>query len=662
MLMMRPLRTNSMHPTSFLQSSLAAASMLLLLVVVVPMMSQIELPMVPQTGSSFVAAFTSSVASPRRYLTNANYLDREGGMNSSLFARSVKNNDSAAEEQLKHISSSNDKSKTKNEKNQSKKQVKRSKIFPPPPRAPMMKFPQVRRPKLIDRTDVFTDDLPYDVWPIPPPITTSSSLDILSKTNDTDQKETGLNSNEVVPAAEGDFTTSEGQTCFVSNPSSPLPKKSTATTSTTSFSDIPFPTQIPPTIFEYFVELLPVTLPLLAFSTYEMTAEIFDQTVEYISNNNWVAVDGGQYQANIITPAINGLVVPSIALLFATLVSNTINTLRQRQLQIRTSLNIEANDMRMLSTMVDSLPMELQKVKNHLREYLIQYSSRIIGESKPGLSVDNHMFIGSMDHEMNGFLGVLNKLSMCTYGTVYVNTMQPPGGSAPTMVGKDADHAIHNSASSSTTSATTTTTIPSPPPEIPPSRVPYPVSESHFQLLESQLGLTPYQRHVSSAFLSSPMFSEAYDALTRLRNERSTRLSALQFTYPMMHYVLLALLASSICIVFLMETNQELLIFLSAIQLKILWGMLIGTFSALGVVNYDMVDPFRGRYNVAVSVDQFYTIRESIRATIHMEQEQIRRDKIKADDLAKKINSTKKEPGNTDKDKIAERINANGET
>jgi hypothetical protein len=33
---------------------------------------------------------------------------------------------------------------------------------------------------------------------------------------------------------------------------------------------------------------------------------------------------------------------------------------------------------------------------------------------------------------------------------------------------------------------------------------------------------------------------------------------------------------------------------LSAIQLRILWSMLIGTYSALAVVNYDMRDPFRG--------------------------------------------------------------------
>ena len=96
---------------------------------------------------------------------------------------------------------------------------------------------------------------------------------------------------------------------------------------------------------------IPVMMPILAYSTYEITATIFDGVVDFISNNNWVAVDGGAYQSSIITPAINGLVVPSMALLFATLMSNTINTLRQRQMQIRTSLNIEANDLRMLSGM-----------------------------------------------------------------------------------------------------------------------------------------------------------------------------------------------------------------------------------------------------------------------------------------------------------------------
>ena len=243
-------------------------------------------------------------------------------------------------------------------------------------------------------------------------------------------------------------------------------------------------------------------------------------------------------------------VVPSIALLFATLMSNTINTLRQRQLQIRTSLNTEANDLRMLSIMVDSLPPDMREAKNHLREYLIQYASRVIAESKPGLSEDLQTFIGSMDSEMNGFLGLWNKISMSSYGTMYVDTMLPASN--------------------------------------------YTVDESHFDPYQKQLGLSPQQRQRIAPFLSPTIFSETYDALTRLRHERSVRLSSLQTTYPALHYLILGLLGGSICTVFLMETNQELLIFLSAIQLRILWSMLIGTFSALAVVNYDMRDPFQG--------------------------------------------------------------------
>lgn len=167
--------------------------------------------------------------------------------------------------------------------------------------------------------------------------------------------------------------TNAGETCFVSHSSS----ISSDPESSRFLASLPFNTRIPPVqALDLALRFIPVVMPVLAYWTYEPTAKVFERTVEYISNNNWVAVDGGQYQANIITPAINGLVVPSMALLFATMTSNTINTLRQRQLQIRTSLNTEANDLRMVSTMVDSLPPELRDFKNHLREYLIQYASR----------------------------------------------------------------------------------------------------------------------------------------------------------------------------------------------------------------------------------------------------------------------------------------------
>lgn len=165
-------------------------------------------------------------------------------------------------------------------------------------------------------------------------------------------------------------------------------------------------------------------------------------------------------------------------------------------------------------------------------------------ESEPGLSFDNQKLMGSIDSEINGFLRVLNSMGIGQYSTMYVDTMLPAAE--------------------------------------------YEIDPKRLESVEKELGLTTHQRQVSSAFISPYIFSEIYDALTRLRHERSVRLSALQSTYPPLHYAILALLGCSICGVFLMETNQNVLIFLTAIQLRILWAMLIGTFSSLAVVNYDM--------------------------------------------------------------------------
>lgn len=286
---------------------------------------------------------------------------------------------------------------------------------------------------------------------------------------------------------------------------------------------------------------IPVLSPVVAFFTYEGVAKAFELFVEVIAKRNWVAVDGGAYQTQIITPAINGIVLPAIAILFATLISNTVTTLRQRQQDIRTTLNIEAGEIRVLQAMVDSFPPE-GDAQDKCRAYLIQYVTRIIEESRPNVEMNTLEFTGSMDSEMNGFLAELNSLSS-----------------------------------------------------------------------DSVNGVSP----------SPQILSESYGAVTRLNAERSTRISALQTTYPVLHYSILTALALSICVAFLMESNQELLIFLNAIQLKILWTMLIGTFSALAVVCYDLNDAFRGSYQISRSVDQLHTIRDTIRATDQMKKADI---------------------------------------
>lgn len=208
---------------------------------------------------------------------------------------------------------------------------------------------------------------------------------------------------------------------------------------------------------------------------------------------------------------MNGVVIPSISILFATLISNTVSSLRQRVLDIREAINMEAGDLRVLTTMVDSYPNDCEKDK--CRSYLIQYTSRLIAESRPGVKI-NSLEPTGMDSEMYGMLGQLNEIAR-----------------------SDVD--VHGS-----------------------------------------------------------LLAESYGAVMRLNNERCRRISALQSTYPSLHYVIVSMLAVSICVAFLMETNQELLIFLNSIQLRILWTMLIGTFSALAVVCYDLCDPFAGSNKV----------------------------------------------------------------
>lgn len=105
------------------------------------------------------------------------------------------------------------------------------------------------------------------------------------------------------------------------------------------------------------------------------------------------------------------------------------------------------------------------------------------------------------------------------------------------------------------------------------------------------------------------LLDQSMAAVDSLGQSRSRRISALQSTFPLLHYVLLGTLAMSICFAFLMETDQDILVFLNAIQLRLLWTMLVATFSALGLVCYDLGHPFRGFYQISDSVKELYDVR-----------------------------------------------------
>lgn len=108
---------------------------------------------------------------------------------------------------------------------------------------------------------------------------------------------------------------------------------------------------------------------------------------------------------------------------------------------------------------------------------------------------------------------------------------------------------------------------------------------------------------------------ECYAAVARLREQRVHRITALQSIYPPLHYAILLVLALSECLAFLIETDQELLVFLNVVQLKLLWSMLVGTFVACFAVVVDLRAPFSGSYQISASVDQLHTIKLTLQAS-----------------------------------------------
>jgi hypothetical protein len=327
------------------------------------------------------------------------------------------------------------------------------------------------------------------------------------------------------------------------------------------------------TLFDESLKYFPMLLPFLAYLAYDPTAQLFAAGLDALmaQNNNWVVVDGGAYQAKIIAPAINGVVVPAISILFANLIGTTIQTLRQRQLDIRTCLNMEAGQLRILQSLLDVFPRASTttattasntKDNNNnnnsaliCRRYLTQYTTRLIAESQPTLSVESLDY--SLDTELNGVLAELNRLSA-------------------------------TAAIASTTTTTTTTT----------------------------------SATTTSTTISPILLGNAYTACSKLYEERAKRITALRSLFPPLHFIIVSALAVSICIAFLLESKQDILVFLNAIQLRILWTMLVGTFTALAIVCYDLGNPFRGSYQISKSVQQLYTIRMTLRASLKQQKEE----------------------------------------
>jgi len=105
--------------------------------------------------------------------------------------------------------------------------------------------------------------------------------------------------------------------------------------------------------------------------------------------------------------------------------------------------------------------------------------------------------------------------------------------------------------------------------------------------------------------------------ISSLNGTRSGRLAQLSTAFPFIHWVILALLASSIALCFLIEVDQsEGRFFLErpedSLRLRLIFTILVGTFSGLAALCADLNDPFRGSFNIIRTTDQFFVMQKKI--------------------------------------------------
>lgn len=120
---------------------------------------------------------------------------------------------------------------------------------------------------------------------------------------------------------------------------------------------------------------------------------------------------------------------------------------------------------------------------------------------------------------------------------------------------------------------------------------------------------------------SSPRFHDTTHFLAqmyveKLQGARSTRLAVLQTTFPTVHWFALALLGISIVFGFLLAADQQTLLFLAPVQLRLLFSVLVGTLSATACICADLNDPFRGAFQITPSSEQLVLIREVVSQTL----------------------------------------------
>ena len=102
--------------------------------------------------------------------------------------------------------------------------------------------------------------------------------------------------------------------------------------------------------------IFPFVVMVTAYATFPALSQAFDRLVLWISDDGWLpdTPEKMSLLSNVLTQVVNGPVVTSISVLFATLISVTISTLHSRQHDVQLSLINEVEALRNLETTLAS--------------------------------------------------------------------------------------------------------------------------------------------------------------------------------------------------------------------------------------------------------------------------------------------------------------------
>jgi hypothetical protein len=121
--------------------------------------------------------------------------------------------------------------------------------------------------------------------------------------------------------------------CLVPNPGKELEQSKDVSPYRREVSEIDIKAQLP-----YY---LPYIAPSFSFIFYDHIVSLYHNFISF--GKAWYSVDGGATETQLITPVINGIVLPSVSIILGTLIATTITSLRNRQISIRECLNKESS-------------------------------------------------------------------------------------------------------------------------------------------------------------------------------------------------------------------------------------------------------------------------------------------------------------------------------